>query len=84
MATPNSLNKLYRWRDLPPYVGLRKTAIEELIKAGEFPKPVPLSNSGRAVAWLEVDLIAWQTARIAARNASIAERSEAKVETAWP
>ena len=80
MATPNSLNKLYRWRDLPPYVGLRKTAIEELIKAGEFPKPVPLSNFGRAVAWLEVDLIAWQTARIAARNASITERSEAKVE----
>jgi len=33
VATPNSLNKLYRWRDLPPYVGLRKTAIEELIKA---------------------------------------------------
>ena len=82
MTTPNNLNRMYRWRDLPPFVGLRKTAIEELIKIGEFPKPVPLSNSGRAVAWLEADLIAWQTARIAARNATIAERSEAKVETA--
>ncbi|MBR1151554.1 AlpA family phage regulatory protein [Bradyrhizobium sp. JYMT SZCCT0428] len=68
MISPNSLNRMYRWRDLPPFVGLRKTAIEELIKAGEFPKPVPLSNSGRAVAWLEADLIAWQTARIAVRN----------------
>jgi hypothetical protein len=41
---------------------------------------VPLSDSGRAVAWLECDLVAWQNARIAARNASIAERNEAKAE----
>ena len=68
MAAPNNLNKLYRWRDLPPFVGLRKTAIEDLIKAGEFSKPIPLSNGGRAVAWLESDLVAWQTSRIAARN----------------
>jgi predicted DNA-binding transcriptional regulator AlpA len=43
-----------------------------LIKTGEFPKPVPLSDSGRAIAWLETDLIAWQNARIAARNAEAA------------
>ena len=76
----NNLMKLYRWRDLPPFVGLRKTAIEELIKAGQFPEPVPLSDTGRAVAWLECDLVAWQAARIEARNSSIAERDESKVE----
>ena len=66
------LNRMYRLRELPQFVGLRRTQIGELIKTGEFPKPVPLSDSGRAVAWLEQDLIAWQNARIAARNAAVA------------
>lgn len=65
----NQLNKLYRLRDLPQFVGLRRTQIAALIKAGQFPKPIPLSDGGRAVAWLEDDLIAWQKARIAARSA---------------
>ena len=68
MTEPNRLNRMYRLRDLPQFVGLRRTQIGELIKAGEFPKPVPLSDNGRAVAWLEHDLITWQTARISARN----------------
>jgi prophage regulatory protein len=63
---------MYRLRELPAFVGLRRTQIGELIKTGEFPKPVPLSDSGRAIAWLETDLIAWQNARIAARNAEAA------------
>jgi prophage regulatory protein len=69
MTYPNRLNRMFRLRDLPQFVGLRRTQIGELIKSGEFPKPVPLSDGGRAVAWLETDLIAWQNARIAVRNA---------------
>ncbi len=72
MSEPHQLNRMYRLRDLPQFVGLRRTQIGELIKAGEFPKPVPLSDGGRAVAWLETDLIAWQNARIAARNTQAA------------
>ena len=66
------LNRMFRLRDLPEFVGLRRTQIGELIKAGEFPKPILLSETGRAVAWLEADLIAWQNARIAARNSEAA------------
>jgi prophage regulatory protein len=66
------LNRMYRLRELPQFVGLRRTQIGELIKEGKFPKPVPLSDGGRAVAWLETDLIAWQNGRIAARNAAVA------------
>jgi prophage regulatory protein len=80
MADPSPLNRMFRLRDLPQFVGLRRTQIGELIKTGEFPKPIPLSDTGRAVAWLEADLLAWQNARISARNAGIAERDEAKVE----
>jgi prophage regulatory protein len=72
MSEPNRLNRMYRLRDLPQFVGLRRTQIAELIKAGQFPRPVALSDTGRAVAWLEQDLIAWQTTRIAARNAEAA------------
>lgn len=65
---PNRLNRMYRLRELPQFVGLRRTQIGELIKAGQFPRPIPLSDSGRAVAWLESDLLSWQASRIAARN----------------
>jgi prophage regulatory protein len=68
MTDPNRLNRMFRPRELPQFVGLRRTQIGELIKTGEFPKPVPLSDSGRAIAWLEQDLIAWQNARISVRN----------------
>lgn len=64
----NQLQRVYRLRDLPAFVGLRRTQIAELIKTGEFPTPIPLSDSGRAVAWLEADLIAWQAARCAKRE----------------
>jgi prophage regulatory protein len=61
---------MYRLAELPAFVGLKRTQISELIKAGKFPRPIPLSDSGRAIAWLESDLIAWQHERIAARNAA--------------
>ena len=68
MTDPCRLNRMFRLRDLPQFVGLRRTQIGELIKAGQFPEPIPLTEGGRAVAWLEHDLIAWQNGRIAARN----------------
>jgi predicted DNA-binding transcriptional regulator AlpA len=68
MTEFNSLNRMYRLRDLPQFVGLRRTQIIVLIKAGKFPKPISLSDAGRAIAWLEEDLIAWQHARINKRD----------------
>jgi len=48
--------------------GYHRTAIYEKIGKGEFPKPYPLSNTGRAVAWLESEVDAWIAARIEASN----------------
>jgi prophage regulatory protein len=64
------LNKIIRKKDLPNYVGLQRTQIELLIERGEFPRPVPLSDSGRAIGWLEHEVWAWQQARLAARDGS--------------
>jgi prophage regulatory protein len=63
------LQRFIRLQELPAYVGLKRTQIAELIKAGEFPKPIPISDSGRAVAWLESEVLAWQAKRIAKRHA---------------
>ena len=65
------LQKFYRRADLPQFVGLQRTQIDELIKAGEFPRPIPLSDTGRAVAWAEADLVAWQMRRIAKREEAV-------------
>ena len=45
-------------------VGLKRTSIYEKIKAGEFPKPIPLG--ARAVGWLEGDIDSWIESRIQA------------------
>ena len=67
-----TLNRLYRFRDLPQVVGLKRTQIQKLIDEGKFPRPIKLSDGGRAVAWLEEDLSRWQTQRVAARDAKVA------------
>ncbi len=62
--------RLIRERDLPAYAGLKRTQISELIKRGEFPRPIKLSDGGRAKAWLEEELLLWQRRRLASRDAA--------------
>jgi prophage regulatory protein len=64
MAPP--LQKIIRKCDLPTVTGLRRTSIDEQIKAGKFPKPIQLGE--RAVGWLESEVAAWQQSRIAKRD----------------
>lgn len=45
---------------------LKKTALYDLMKAGEFPRPIPLSN--RARGWLADEVAAWIESRRAARG----------------
>jgi prophage regulatory protein len=49
-------------------VGLRESQIREKVAAGEFPKPIRLSASGRAVGFLEHELEAYLDERIAERD----------------
>ncbi|MDO8954587.1 MAG: AlpA family transcriptional regulator [Gammaproteobacteria bacterium] len=46
--------------------GLARTTIYELIKTGEFPKPIQISHRG--VAWSEIELVDWQENKKAARS----------------
>ena len=68
VMTDVRLYRLVRERDLPSYAGLKRTQISELIKRGEFPRPIKLSDGGRAKAWLEDELLLWQRERLAQRD----------------
>ena len=63
------LNRIIRERDLFAFTGLRKTQVATLIRAGEFPKPIKLTETGRAKGWLESELLNWQAKRLAQREA---------------
>ena len=43
--------------------GLSRSTIYHRVSCGTFPAPVPLG--GRAVGWIEAEMHAWLTARIA-------------------
>jgi len=60
------LNRIIRQADLPNYVGLKRTQIDQLIAEGRFPRPLKLSV--RRKGWLESELVVWQQARIAERD----------------
>lgn len=64
--------RIIRRSDLHLYVGLKRTQVDELIKNGEFPKPVTLSDGGRAVGWLAHEIAQWQAMRIAKRDGAAA------------
>jgi prophage regulatory protein len=63
---PGQLQRIIRKKDLPDYVGLKRTAIDDAIKRGDFPKPIQLGP--RAVGWTEEDLLRWQAKKIAQRD----------------
>ncbi len=59
---------LKRLPEVMPQVGLKRSAIYDKIKNGEFPKPISLGP--RAVAWIADEIDQWVDARIeASRNA---------------
>jgi prophage regulatory protein len=57
---------LLRRPDVQARTGLSRSRLYELMDAGDFPKPVPLSQ--RARAWVEAEVQAWIVARIAERD----------------
>jgi prophage regulatory protein len=51
--------------------GVSRSTLYEMMELGNFPKPVK-PNDDRAVRWLASEVIAWQKARIIARDAAAA------------
>jgi hypothetical protein len=43
--------QFYRWSEGWKYFGYKSTQLDQKIKDGEIPAPIPLSDSGRASGW---------------------------------
>lgn len=59
---------IYRERDLKALTSLSRKAREDAMKAGTFPRPVPLSTKARG--WLASEIEEWLEERKAARDAA--------------
>ncbi|MAT50943.1 MAG: DNA-binding protein [Porticoccaceae bacterium] len=58
-------NRLLRWCDVQPLVGICRSHAHQLAAKGLFPKPIKLVPGGRASAWVESQVQAWVQQRIA-------------------
>jgi prophage regulatory protein len=73
------LRRLLRLSAVEDVTGMAKTAIYDAMERGVFPKPVPILEGGRAVGWVEDEIVDYIDARIALREEREALRA-AKVE----
>ena len=67
VGEPGPLRRIIRKKYLPEFVGLKRTAVDDAIKRGDFPRPIKIGP--RAVGWLEEDIAQWQHSLIAQRDA---------------
>jgi predicted DNA-binding transcriptional regulator AlpA len=63
------------------YAAVGPTKFNEMIEAGEFPKPIVVGSRRR---WLTAEVTAWLADRIAKRDAASSEAAQAAPERAAP
>ncbi len=66
--TPEAPFAILRRPEVEARTGLGCSTIYDGIKAGTFPAPIQLGP--KAVGWLESEINAWLSARVAARDAA--------------
>jgi predicted DNA-binding transcriptional regulator AlpA len=70
-TTERRLNRVIRRPEIYAYAGVKKSKLEQLIKDGKFPKPIKMSEGGRAEGWFEDTLIDYQE-KLRAKAAEVA------------
>jgi prophage regulatory protein len=69
-------NRFLRREAVEQLTGLRRSTIYDLMRRGEFPRPVMLTNGKRAVAWLESEISNFQKTRIEKRDQAPSRKSK--------
>jgi prophage regulatory protein len=74
--------RLIDFKSLGPVKGINysRDHLRRKWKAGEFPKPIPVSE--RRIAWIEAEIDAWLAARAAERDVA-AQRDGLKDNYRW-
>jgi prophage regulatory protein len=62
------LRRLMRLRAVEDATGMKKSQIYVAMERGVFPKPVDILEGGRAVGWVEDEIVSYLEARIALRD----------------
>jgi predicted DNA-binding transcriptional regulator AlpA len=62
------MNCVLRQADVQTFSGLGRSALDELVEAGEFPPPFKLSDSGRAKGWDFLECVGWKLWRMSTRG----------------
>lgn len=62
--------------------GYGRSQLNDLIARGDFPKPIKLSDTGRAKAWIEDEIVAWQAQRMASRERGETAKPESNLSKA--
>ena len=65
---PNSTGRILRLPAVIEFAGIGRTQLFEYVQRGEFPRPIKITESGRAVGWIEEELVEWLKSRVAARD----------------
>jgi len=75
LAKTPSADRFLRQREVLPLSGFGSlSTLKNKIREREFPAPIKISEGRQA--WSEREIIAWQQARIAKRNATLNKRNE--------
>jgi len=56
--------RFIRWPEVAALTGLTKSVCYGLIRKGQFPEPIVLSDGGRSVAWVESEVENWLEQRV--------------------
>jgi prophage regulatory protein len=64
------VDTLLRVPDVLAAAGVSRSTLYEMMESGNFPRPVK-PNDDRAVRWLASEVVAWQKARIIARDNAV-------------
>src|SRR5262245_9337783 len=73
------MKSFLRGRAVMTRTGLSRTTIWRLVKAKKFPKPVPITDSGLAIGWVESEVDEWIQARIQQRDQQEARRAPVSI-----
>ena len=63
------MRKVLSKRELTEMVGLSYPTVWRMMRRGQFPKPVPLSEN--RVGWLETEVADWLAGRVDARDTGV-------------
>jgi prophage regulatory protein len=65
---PRGPPQLWRVPKVLEVTGLKKSQLFDAVARGEFPAPVKILEGGRAIAWLDYEVIGHIYSRLAARD----------------